>query len=934
MEGSFSILIYAGDQNISVRVTNFLIQKENYRQISCTDSYEKFNHEFEPKKWDVVLLCCDFPDDNELNIIQKTRLICPYITLIIISNVCPSNFATQALKLGMIDFYYISIEDIVSLPQRIETALQIKREISHCSKAYEELLRKEQEIKGILDNIQDAYFRTDNLGILTLVNRAGVDMFGYNSAEELIGQNGSILYYNIEDRENLQKILHEEGQITNYIKKGKRKDGSEFWASMNAQVLFDDAGSIIGKEGIIRDISEKKMAIDALIDSETRYRDLTESSPIGIFTTDLEGVIDYENPAMRRILGIPEGEVSATIGLRMSELPNIKNTHFSDLLQNVSKGIPIKDIDLHFESISGSPKIFRINGIPIRNNQGTITGNLLIIQDITEQHKTEEALRESRRQFSSLTESSQDPIYLIDQNCRFLYANQSYIKRYDLTLNDIVGKYYNEFHDQNESTDFTEKVNHVVETGEWITYEHFSSIDNSFFIRTLSPVLGIENGFQVTVVSKDITERKKAEEALIQERKLLRTLIENLPNAVFAKDREYRKVIVNSQHIESVLGHLDHLGLDTNIDILGKTDFEVFPIELADKFFEEDQLAIRDGISVINNLEFGVSRKGEQIWNLVSKIPLRDSNSEIIGMVGITTDITELKNAEQKLLSQKEILENQNEKYSLLNNQYKKLNLDLLKSNEELLEARIRAEESDRLKTSFLQNMSHEIRTPMNAIMGFSELLPIEFDDKERLEKFAKIIHQRSSDLLDIINDILDISKIESGKLPVNLEKFSLKPIFQELEATFNEYRIRINKEQVQFLLSFQCNNEVTEIVSDKVKLKQIFINLIGNAFKFTKKGKIEAGIKLTEKNELIFFVSDTGIGIPKEKQELVFERFMQINDKTASVSGGTGLGLSIVKGLINLLGGKIWLESKPGTGSTFFFTVANGELPCERLKD
>jgi signal transduction histidine kinase len=224
--------------------------------------------------------------------------------------------------------------------------------------------------------------------------------------------------------------------------------------------------------------------------------------------------------------------------------------------------------------------------------------------------------------------------------------------------------------------------------------------------------------------------------------------------------------------------------------------------------------------------------------------------------------------------------------------------------------------------------MSHEIRTPMNAIMGFSELLPLEFEDKERLERFAKIIYQRSSDLLDIINGILDISKIESGQLPVHYEKFNLKPVFYELEATFNEYRKKINKEHVSFSLTLKWKDIEAEIVSDKVKLKQIFINLIGNAFKFTEKGKIVAGCKLDDDNGLVFFVSDTGMGIPKEKHALVFERFMQINDKSASVIGGTGLGLSIVKGLVNLLGGKIWLESEPGVGSTFYFTVANEEIP------
>jgi signal transduction histidine kinase/CheY-like chemotaxis protein len=242
--------------------------------------------------------------------------------------------------------------------------------------------------------------------------------------------------------------------------------------------------------------------------------------------------------------------------------------------------------------------------------------------------------------------------------------------------------------------------------------------------------------------------------------------------------------------------------------------------------------------------------------------------------------------------------------------------------NAQLKEAKEKAEESDRLKTAFLQNMSHEIRTPMNGIMGFSSLLVKNFNNKPKLEKFSTIIQQRCYDLLEIIDDILDIAKIESGQLSVTTEEFDLHELFDELSFFFTEYQQRIGKTQIKFSLQTSDDSK-TIMIADKVKLKQIFINLINNAFKFTDNGEIHFGYKAREKDKLVFYVSDTGLGIPTDKQGFVFERFTQLSQRGAKrLYEGTGLGLAIVKGLINLLGGEIWLESEVQKGSTFYFTV------------
>jgi PAS domain S-box-containing protein len=243
-------------------------------------------------------------------------------------------------------------------------------------------------------------------------------------------------------------------------------------------------------------------------------------------------------------------------------------------------------------------------------------------------------------------------------------------------------------------------------------------------------------------------------------------------------------------------------------------------------------------------------------------------------------------------------------------------------AEEQLVIAKQKAEESNRLKTAFLQNMSHEIRTPMNAIMGFSELLPMNFNNKDKLTRFSGVINQRSKDLLEIINDILDISRIESGQLPVHKSSCNITSLFAEIDVFFSAVQFKEKKKHVTFDIVIQPNLNPADIYTDRVKLKQIFINLITNAFKFTPSGRIETGCSSDSNGNLIFHVTDTGMGIPKEKHHLVFQRFVQFSDKSQAFAGGTGLGLSIVKGLIQLLGGTIWFESEPEKGSSFYFTI------------
>ncbi len=242
--------------------------------------------------------------------------------------------------------------------------------------------------------------------------------------------------------------------------------------------------------------------------------------------------------------------------------------------------------------------------------------------------------------------------------------------------------------------------------------------------------------------------------------------------------------------------------------------------------------------------------------------------------------------------------------------------------NAELEEAKEKAEENDRLKTVFLQNMSHEIRTPLNAIIGFSELLPKNQNNKEKICTFAQIISQRGNDLLEIINEILEVSRIEAGSVQINVTDNKLSQLLKDLNEFFLVYQKRINKGHIKFILKANCNTDHVIFHTDVMKIKQMLINLINNAFKFTDEGIIELGCAMADNQNVTFYVKDTGIGIPPDKLQFIFERFSQVEISKSRLYGGTGLGLSIVKGLVNILGGKVWVESELGKGSTFYIQV------------
>jgi two-component system, sensor histidine kinase and response regulator len=388
----------------------------------------------------------------------------------------------------------------------------------------------------------------------------------------------------------------------------------------------------------------------------------------------------------------------------------------------------------------------------------------------------------------------------------------------------------------------------------------------------------------------DITEQKEAEAALVHERDLLHALMDNVPDAIYFKDRDSRFIRVNRSLAT-------RFGLTDPADAVGKSDFDFFNPEHARDAFEDEQAVIRTGRPVVAREEKEVWPDGRTAWASTTKMPFRDRDGTIIGTFGISRDITHRKRAE-----------------------------------EELRQAKEAADAANRAKSEFLANMSHEIRTPMNAIIGMTELLADTGLTPEQAD-YLGMVRKSADALLGLINDILDFSKIEAGKLDLEELEFGLRDTLGDTLGTLS-----LRAAQKGLELACHIAPDVPEdLVGDPGRLRQIVVNLTGNALKFTECGEVVVDVGLARDDTaaahpgtvlLHIAVRDTGIGIPEEKIGLIFAAFTQADSSTTRKYGGTGLGLTISARLVELMGGRIWAESRVGTGSTFHFTARFGRSP------
>jgi PAS domain S-box-containing protein len=403
-----------------------------------------------------------------------------------------------------------------------------------------------------------------------------------------------------------------------------------------------------------------------------------------------------------------------------------------------------------------------------------------------------------------------------------------------------------------------------------------------------------------------------AKEKTEENEKRYKGLINNVDIGIVVHAADTSIIISNSRAAELLGLSNDQMEGKVALGTEWKFIFENFtPLPLNDY----PVMRIIDSKKAMKNQVLGVRRKPNDIvWLMVNGFPVANNKGEIIEILISFIDITERKNSELLLQEKNNRIAFQNEEYKLL--------------NEKLLSAKRKAEESDRLKTAFLANMSHEIRTPMNSILGFAELLKEPNLSGDEQNEYIRIIEKSGARMLNTINEIIDISKIEAGQMEIDITETNINEL---LDFMFLFFKPEVESKGV--VLSLQNNLQAQEISikTDKEKLHSILINLIKNAVKYTKTGSIIFGYSIKtistsskpdKKEVLEFFVKDTGIGIPSDRQEAVFKRFIQADVLDKNAFQGSGLGLSISKAYVEMLGGQIWLKSEVEIGSTFYFTI------------
>ncbi|MFA6598390.1 MAG: PAS domain S-box protein, partial [Ignavibacteriaceae bacterium] len=612
--------------------------------------------------------------------------------------------------------------------------------------------------------------------------------------------------------------------------------------------------------------------------------------------------------------------------------------------------------------------------------------------------KSEAALLESEEKYRGLVEGSPDAIAIYVDD-KIVFANRSSVALMRASnVEELIGRSVFEFVHPKFQKFVSTRMTEVTQSDKSIPVveERFIRLDGSEVeveVKAIPVVYNRKNAVQLIV--RDITERKRAEEAISNERTLLRTIIDLIPDAIYVKGSDGRKILANLKEVALS-------GKNSEDEVIGKTDEELFPDREERNFEEEDQLVLESGKSIIDIEGKLLDKNGHLRWLLGSKVPLRNVQGEIIGIVGLNHDITERKHTEEELLKLSRAVEqsptaviitNPKGDIEYVNNKfcevtgyskeeaigqnprvlksghqdqdfYKKLWATILsgkewkgefrnkkkngelywesalisplvnkdeeithfvavkedvtekrKMIEELITAKEKAEEMNRLKSNFLANMSHELRTPLNGILGYSEVLVSQLDSPVQTE-MAEGIYQSGKRLSETLNFILDLSEAETNSIEVIAKDIAVVPLAKNsISLCSND----ATKKNLQMETIIKDENILAHL--DEHLFGRIIYSLIDNAIKFTDSGKIsiEIGTEINSEQDWMYIkIKDTGIGIPENKINLIWDEFRQVSEGLNRSYEGAGLGLTISKKAVELMHGVITVESELGVGSIF----------------
>jgi PAS domain S-box-containing protein len=493
-----------------------------------------------------------------------------------------------------------------------------------------------------------------------------------------------------------------------------------------------------------------------------------------------------------------------------------------------------------------------------------------------EKLKAEEALQKSEEKFRSLFENHSAVKLLIDAKTgNIVDANIAASKYYGWTIEELENLNVRNISILSEEELLLELNN--IQNLKKPQFDFIHRLKNGSLrnVEVFSSIIVIDGREYLHSIVHDVTEKKKAEKQI----SLISKSLEQSPVSVVITDPSGKLQYVNTKFTK-ITGYTFDEAIGKNPNILKSG-------EQSDNFYKLMWQTISSGKEWSGELH-NRKKNGELYWESVVISSLVDSNGKITNYIGIKEDITERKRMLQELVTAKE-----------------------------------KAEENERLKTAFLHNISHEIRTPMNAIIGFATLLDTPNLSEDQIIQFTETILESSNQLLLVINDIISIATIEAGQEKTDLKDLNLNELCNRV---FEQFVFKAHARKLEFQFQTELTFNQANIKTDETKLLQVLNNIIGNAMKFTKKGKVIFGCKLKqnedEQSDIEFFVKDTGIGIAPDMHDEIFKRFRQVESTTTRRYGGSGLGLSISKAYIELLGGKIWIESELNKGSTFYFAI------------
>lgn len=740
------------------------------------------------------------------------------------------------------------------------------RDISVRKKAEMELKNSQKRLSSHLDNTPlAAIFWDENFKVIDW-NKTAEKIFGFTKSE-VLGKhaNDLIIPEELKDEINemFQHLLANPGGVrrTNI---NITKDGKKILCDWYDVAITDSSGQVTGVASLVDDVTIRKKNIDALKQSETKFKILLENLPNAVFLTQLSGEdagkIIYANPAAEKQTGYKKSNL-----ICMNIINDLFVEEDTKLLKekredDLKKGKTLSFLEKKKRS-DGSIYLTQtmITTIEYENELVALSVNA----DMTKQLNAQEKIKESEKKYKSLFENNYSPVFIISIEGKILECNNAFVEIFGYQSKEEILK-INISSLYRSHTGRKLFVQKLKEQKVISNFEDNAVRKDGAVISTLvNANLISENIIQGTIFN--ITNRKKYQAEILK----LSRGIEQSPNMIIITDLNGNIEYANPKMTE-VTGY-------TQEELIGKNPRVFSSGKTPKKVYTEMWETIVYGKTWKGELQ-NKRKNGEIYWENVTVAPIIDNEGNILNYIGIKDDITEKKEITQQLIKAKD-----------------------------------RAEELNKLKSNFLANMSHELRTPLVGILGFTEILEEEIKDPEH-KQIATLINENGIRLLDTLNLILNLSKAESEVLELEFSEFD---VIQEVKRSAKIFDISASKKNISLNVNSKLNNLM--IHSDVRIFYEIMNNLINNAVKYTEEGSVTVYVDISNNNKFaVIKVMDTGIGIAEDKQKLIWEEFRQVSEGSTRSFEGTGLGLTITNKYVQQLKGKIELESELGKGSTF----------------